>query len=68
MFVVDISSTGAEILCLMVPAGKACLLVKLLCGTGEASDVFDPVLRLPRVVKALDSDMLLAEYYEFCPE
>jgi len=34
MFVVEISSTGAEILFLMVPGAKECLVVKLLCGIG----------------------------------
>jgi hypothetical protein len=41
MFVVEISSTGAEILFLMVPGAKECLLVKLLCGIGgDTSEVF----------------------------
>lgn len=34
MLVVEISSTGADILFLIVPGAKECLVVKLLCGIG----------------------------------
>jgi len=34
MFVVETSSTGPEILCLIVPEGKECLVVKLRWGRG----------------------------------
>lgn len=56
IFVVEISSTGAEILCRIVPAGYACFVVKLRCGTfGDASsEVFVRFL----VVKARDRDIL----------
>ena len=51
MFVVEISSTGAEILYLIVPD---CLVVKLLFGNGSEIST-DFVLRL--VVNALERDM-----------
>ena len=54
MFVVERSSTGADILYLIVPGGKECLVVRLLCGREDvpASDRF--LLRL--VVKALERE------------
>lgn len=55
MFVVEISSNGAEIFCCrMVPDGKECLVVRLLWGTStETSEGF--LVRL--VVNALESDV-----------
>jgi len=52
------SSTGAEILCLMVPDEKECFVVRFLRGiSGEYSEVLADLL----VVKALDKD-IFAEY------
>lgn len=55
ILVVERSSTGAEILCLMVPAEKECFLeVRLLCGR-SAKPSLDFVGLL--VVKALERDI-----------
>lgn len=60
MFVVEINSTGAEILFLIVPGGNECLLVKLRFGTGvEVSEDFAPRL----VVNALERlDMVVVDF------
>jgi hypothetical protein len=58
MFVVEMSSTGAEILCLMVPDEKECFVVRFLRGMSDKlSDTFADLL----VVKALERD-IFAEY------
>lgn len=58
IFVVEMSSTGAEILCLMVPDEKECFVVRFLRGiSGEYSEALADLL----VVKALDRD-IFAEY------
>ncbi len=54
MFVVEMSSIGAEILCLMDPEEKDGLVVKLLFGiSANASVLLTPL----RAVKALDRDI-----------
>lgn len=58
IFVVDMSSIGAEILCLIVPEGKECFAVKLLFGI---SDMLPGAFALFLVVKALERD-IFAEY------
>jgi hypothetical protein len=66
MFVVDKSSTGAEILCRIVP-GKECLVVSARCGKSALAEEEEEVdessdnFRFLRVVKALESD-IFAEY------
>jgi len=58
MFVVEMSSTGAEILCLMLPDEKECFVVRFLRGiSGKFSDTLADLL----VVKALERD-IFAEY------
>jgi len=60
MFVVEISSTGAEIFCLIVPGVNECLVVRLLRGRVDipASDG----VRFRLVVKALErEDMIRLE-------
>lgn len=54
MFVVETSSTGPDILCLIVPAGNDCLVVKLLCGRGD--EIWGGLAFL--VVKARTRDMV----------
>ena len=54
MFVVESSSTGADILYLIVPSGKECLVVRLLWGT-EGVPASDGT-RLRLVVKALERE------------
>jgi hypothetical protein len=56
MFVVDKSSTGAEILFRMEPIWKERLVVKLRVGRGVLSPASEGLLR--RVVKALESDIV----------
>jgi len=56
MFVVEINSIGAEILCLIVPE-KECLVVIDLLGMSAVASALALALRL--VVKALESDILL---------
>jgi len=58
IFVVEMSSTGAEILCLIVPDEKECFVVRFLRGmSGKCSDTLAALL----VVKALERD-IFAEY------
>ncbi len=54
MFVVEMSSTGAEILCLIVPENE-CFVVIDRFGIPEVASAEPLVLRL--VVKALESDI-----------
>lgn len=54
MFVVESSSTGADILYLIVPSGKECLVVRLLWGT-EGVPASDGT-RLRLVVRALERE------------
>lgn len=66
MLVVERSSTGAEILCRMVP-WKECLVVRARCGKSGVAEEDEDVeersetLRFLLVVKALESD-IFAEY------
>ena len=60
MFVVERSSTGADILYLMVPEGKECLVVKLLWGR-EGVPASDGIL-LRLVVKALEREDMIEDY------
>lgn len=55
MFVVEINSIGAEILCRMVPAAKDRFEVRDRFGTSGMASV---VLAVRLVVKALDKDIL----------
>lgn len=55
MFVVEINSIGAEILCLIVPEMECLVVIDLLGMLGMAS-ALDLALRL--VVKALERDIL----------
>ena len=59
MFVVEISSTGADILYLIVPGAKECLVVRLLCGTEAVPASDGTLLRL--VVKALEREDIIAD-------
>jgi len=59
MFVVDTSSTGAEILCLIVPVGN-CFIVMLRWGNGaDISGIFDRF-----VVKARARDIFADVSFE----
>lgn len=59
IFVVDTSSTGAEILCLIVPAGN-CFVVILRWGSGaDISDNFDRL-----VVKARARDIFADVFFD----
>jgi hypothetical protein len=59
IFVVDTSSTGAEILCLIVPAGN-CFVVMLRWGSGaDISGIFDRL-----VVKARARDIFADVSFE----
>jgi len=55
MLVVERSSIGADILCLMVP--ESCLVVMLLLGISGIPVAEDEAFAFLRVVKALDSDI-----------
>jgi hypothetical protein len=63
MFVVERSSTGADILYLIVPAGKGCLVVRLLCGSEEAPPTSDRAL-LRLLVKALEREDMMADEFD----
>jgi len=58
IFVVESNSTGADILCRIVPEGYACLVVRLLCGTEPAPASAWALLLL--VVKALEREDMVA--------